>query len=88
MSKVESMLRVRLYLLDYDLDIWTEFPARINNGDSFYMDCFIGENEEKLWKVEIYDEILDSILYCKNSIWGADEKGIYQQVYLVETLSQ
>ncbi len=85
MSK-ESMLRVRLYLCDYDKDIWTYFPARINNGDSFYMDCFVGENEENLWSEETYDEIMDEILYCKDSIWGADEKSIYQQVYLVKTL--
>ena len=84
--KRENQLRVRLYICEYGKDIWAHFPARIDNGDSFYMDCFVGENEEKLWKTEIYDEISNSILYCQDSTWGQDEKGIYQQVYLVPKL--
>jgi hypothetical protein len=84
----EIKLRVRLYLEDYDEDIWAIFPARINNGDSFYMDCFVGENEEKLLKPQTYDDMINGeILYCLSSIWGQDEKGIYQQVYLVKELS-
>jgi len=80
-------VRVRFYLCDYDEDIWALLPARINNGDSFYMDCFVGSNEEKLLKPGTYEDMIyGAILYCKSSIWGQDDEGVYQQVYLVEEL--
>ena len=80
-------VRVRFYLCDYDEDIWVTLPSRINNGDSFYMDCFVGEIEEKSLKPQTYEDMIDgAILYCSSSIWGQDEKGVYQQVYLVENM--
>lgn len=80
-------VRVRFYLCDYDEDIWVILPARVNNGDSFYMDCFVGEQEEKTLKPQTFEDMIEgAILYCSSSIWGQNENGVYQQVYLVYEL--
>jgi hypothetical protein len=77
-------VRVRFYLCDYDEDIWAILPARVNEGDVFYMDCFVGEHEEKTLKPQTYEDMIQAILYCSSSIWGRDKNGVYQQVFLVE----
>lgn len=80
-------VRVRFYLCDYDEDIWVILPARVNIGDSFYMDCFVGEQEEKTLKTQTFEDMIEgAILYCSLSIWGKNENGVYQQVYLVHEL--
>ena len=81
----QTGIRVRFYLSDYDEEIWTKLPSRVNNGDSFYMDCFVGETEKKSLKPETYEDMIDgAILYCSSSIFDRDENGVYQQVYLGE----
>ncbi len=77
-------VRVRFYLCDYDEDIWAILPVRVNKGDVFYMDCFVGEHEEKTLKPQTYEDMIEAILYCSSSIWGKDKNGVYQQVFLVE----
>ena len=78
-----AFVRVRFYLSDYDEEIWAILPARVNSGDAFYMDCFVGQNQEETLKKDTYEDMINgAILYCYSSVWGADEVGVYQQVYL------
>jgi hypothetical protein len=78
-----GQVRVRLYLCDYNEEIWAIMPARINNGDSFFMDCFISQAEEISLKEETYDHLMKGeILTCTSSIWGQNEHGVHQMAYL------
>lgn len=79
-------VRVRFYLCDFDEYFWVQMPCRINAGDSFYINDFISEDDEKRLKEETIDYLYNdgSILECQSFIFGRDEQGIYQQCYLTE----
>ncbi|MDP4201446.1 MAG: hypothetical protein Q8861_02025 [Bacteroidota bacterium] len=75
--------RIRLYLCDYDEDIWITLPGRVNIGDSFYMEYFVGEYEEKHLKKQTYEDMIcGAILTCNDLMWSKNENGIYQLAYL------
>lgn len=78
-------VRVRFVLCDFDEEIWKIMPCRINAGDGFYIDEFLTEEDEKRISKETIDELYNefSILDCERVIFGNDEDGIFQQVYLV-----
>lgn len=79
-----AVVRVRFYLCDFDEDIWCIMPCRVNKGDSFYMDSFISKEDEKRLRQSTTNSIYNdnTILDCESVIFGQDEQGIYQQVYL------
>lgn len=84
---VGNGVRVRFVLCDFDNeDIWCIMPSRVNDGDSFYIDDFVTIDDEKRLKESTLDYLYDdgSILDCDRTIFGKDEQGIYQQVYLIE----
>lgn len=79
-------VRVRFYLCEFDEDIWVVMPCRINEGDSFYGDQLMSEDDEKRLKKETVHYLSDDglILECHSFIFGRDEQGIYQQCYLTK----
>ena len=86
MKETLQGIRVRFYFQDLDKDLWKLMPCRVNEGDSFYIDTFFTEEDEKLFTEEEIDWIYNegTVLKCTDTIFGTDKHGIYQQVYLSE----
>jgi hypothetical protein len=78
-------IRTRLYLDEIEEGFWTVLPARVNYGDSFFIDEFI--DKEQIEKNSKYSFVDGDILYCCSQSWDKDEKGVFQQVNLVQDLN-